>query len=376
VSADDALLLDNEHGRIRADLDLAIAGPFENVRITGDVGVQRGVIYVPDPATTRRATDLDAPTMVSVLDTLQVAPELRRLPPPILRNLHADVGITVSRDTWVRSGTAIVEIYTPTEGEPVRLTIDNAAQAVILEGTINADRGEYTLAGRQFELSSGSVTFLGNPSPDPLLQLSAQYQVPRRNREALIILINVGGYLSEPRISLSSNAQPPMPESDLISYLAFGRSSSSLLDPSGSGITGSELGYLAEQQLAGLGLGAFVDASVSGLEQQGSKVGLDVFRVRPAPLPDELNISGYFGNVLRGMEVEAGKYLTPRFYLSARGRTSGALPGLQLEWQRADGFSLDATWESGYLPQQPSLADESATQTRVFGAFLRWTRRF
>jgi translocation and assembly module TamB len=376
VTAEDAEVLDNEHGRLRADLDLAIAGPFEQVRITGDVAVQRGVIYVPDPANTRRTTNLDAPTMVSVLDTMDVAEELRRLPPPILRNLQADVGITVARDTWLRSPTANVEIYTPEDGEPVRLTIDNSAQAIILEGTINADRGEYSLAGRQFELTTGSITFLGLPDPDPLLQLSAQYQVPRRNREALIININVGGYLSEPRITLSSNAQPPLPESDLISYLAFGRSSTSLLDQGGSGITGSELGFLAEQQLAGLGLGAFVDASVAGLEEQGAEAGLDVFRVRPAPLPDELNIGGYFQNLLRGMEVEAGKYLTPRFFLSAQGRTSGDLPGLRLEWQNPNGFSWHALWESGYLPQQPSLGDVQATQTRVFGAFLLWSRRW
>ena len=374
--ADDALVLDDERGRVRADAELAIAGPFDSLRITGDIAVQRGVIYVPDPTKIRRASNLDDPTMVSVLDTLQVAPELRRLPPPILRNLQADIGIRVARDTWVRSPTANVEVYTPDDAGPVRLRIDNARQAIVLEGTINADRGEYSLAGRPFALTTGSITFLGNPDPDPLLQLSAQYHVARRNREALIILINVGGYLSEPRITLSSNAQPPLPESDLISYLAFGRSSSSLVDQGGSGLTGGELGFLAQQQLTGLGLGAFVDASVSGLEAQGTRAGLDVFRVRPAPMPDELNFGGYFQTMLQGMEVEAGKYLTPRLFLSAQGRTSGTLPGLRLEWQRADGFSWDASWESSYLPQQPSLADVQATRTRVLGTFLRWNRRF
>jgi translocation and assembly module TamB len=370
------VLLDDEHGRIRADAQLAIAGPYEQVRVTGEIAVRRGIIYVADPANTRRATNLDDPTLANVLDTLGVAPELRRLPPPILRNLQADIGIRVARDTWVRNPTANVEIYTPEDGSPVRLTVDNARQAIVLEGTINADRGEYIMAGRQFQLTTGSVTFLGTPEPDPLLQLSAQYQVPRRNQEALIIQINIGGYLSEPRITLSSNAQPPLPESDLISYLAFGRSSSSLIDQGGSGITGSELGILAEQQLAGLGLGAFVDASVSGLEEQGARAGLDVFRMHPAPLPDELTFGGYFQNLLRGMELEAGKYLTPRFYLSANGRTSGAPPGLRLDWQRPDGWSWYVTWAPGYLPRQPSLADVQPTRTRVFGTFLRWTRRF
>jgi hypothetical protein len=101
-----------------------------------------------------------------------------------------------------------------------------------------------------------------------------------------------------------------------------------------------------------------------------------VFRVHPAPLPDEVTFGGYFQSLLQGMQMEAGKYLTPRFFLSASGRTSGAPPGLRLEWQEPNGWSWYATWESGYLPHQPSLSDVRATGTRVFGSFLRWRKRF
>jgi len=376
ISSRDALLLDNENGRVYGDVDLAVAGPYQDVRITGDLAIRHGVIYVPDPTDSRRVTNIDDPTLVAVLDTLGVAPESRHLPPAILRNLQLDIGIRVAHDTWVRNHTANVEIYTPTGGVPVRLTMDNARQAFLVEGTINADRGEYTVAGRQFALTAGSVTFLGTPELDPLLQLNAQYLVPRLNQQALTIQIAVGGYLSQPRITLSSNAQPPLPESDLISYLAFGRSSSSLIDLGGSGVTGSDLGVIAEQQIAGLGLGAFVDAWVSGLEERGTRAGLDVFRVHPAKLPEELNVGGYFQNVMRGMEVEAGKYLTPRFYLSAKGRLSGAPPGLRLDWQRSGGWSWYATWEPGYLPSEPSFDFTQPTRTQVFGSFLRWKRRF
>jgi translocation and assembly module TamB len=259
---------------------------------------------------------------------------------------------------------------------PLRVTVDRANQAIVLEGTINADRGEYSVAGRQFALTTGSVTFLGTPKPDPLLQLSAQYEVPRRNRESMIILINIGGYLSEPRIRLSSNAQPPLPESDLISYLAFGSASSSLLDQQGAGISGGGLGFLAEQQLAGLGFGAFTDAVVAGIERQGSRAGLDIFRVRPAALPDELNFGGYFQNMLRGMELEAGKYITPQLFVSSQARATGTVPGIRLEYQRADGFSARGIWEPAYLPSKPSLAETEATRTRVLGMFLLWSRRF
>jgi hypothetical protein len=213
-----------------------------------------------------------------------------------------------------------------------------------------------------------------------MLQLSAQYEVPRRGREALTILINIGGYLRDPRLTLSSNAQPPLPQSDLISYLAFGRTSSSLLTPEGSGLSGGGLGLLAQQQLAGLGLGAFTDALVRGIETQGTSAGLDVFRIRPGVLPDELNFGGYFQNLVRATQFEAGEYLTPHLFAAVEGRASArTLPGLRLEYETPSGWSWRTTWEPRYRPTEPTLAEISAAaarQRRVFGSFLFWTKRF
>jgi hypothetical protein len=107
-------------------------------------------------------------------------------------------------------------------------------------------------------------------------------------------------------------------------------------------------------------------------------VGLDVFRVHPAPLPEELAFSGYFANFLRGTELVAGKYLTRRVFLAAQGRTTTeSWPGFHLEYTARGGFSLEATWEPRFLPTEPSLAlDQQATSARAFGAFLFWRRRF
>ena len=61
--------------------------------------------------------------------------------------------------------------------------------------------------------------------------------VKQPNREAINIQILVGGTLHSPNISLTSDAQPPIPQSDLLSYLAFGQSSNSLIQLEGSGLT-------------------------------------------------------------------------------------------------------------------------------------------
>jgi translocation and assembly module TamB len=379
VAAADALLLNNQWGNVHADADLAVKGPLDRLRVSGDISVTSGVINAPEQTKTRRATNLDDPTLANVLDTLNAPIALRRGRSAMMNNLQVDVGVRIARDTWVRNRTMNVEIYTPSDVDALHVHMDNAAQSLTLEGTINADRGEYEVAGRQFQLTTGSVTFLGTTTLDPLLQLSAQYEVPRRGQEALAILINIGGYLRAPRLTLSSNAQPPLPQSDLISYLAFGRTSTSLMSPEGSGIAGGGLGFIAQQQLAGLGLGAFTDVLVRGFEEQGARAGLDVFRIHPGTVPDELNFGGYFQNLLRSTQFEAGKYITPHLFAAAEGRTTRTLPGLRLEYETRGGFSWRTTWEPRYKPINPSLAEitaANAQQVRVLGTFFFWTRRF
>ena len=53
-----------------ADAQLEVKGPYDRVEVTGAVAVRDGVINAPEQNATRRATNLDDPTLVGVLDTL------------------------------------------------------------------------------------------------------------------------------------------------------------------------------------------------------------------------------------------------------------------------------------------------------------------
>ncbi len=252
-----------------------------------------------------------------------------------------------------------------------------------LEGVINVDRGDYTFMGHSFAITTGSATFLPGGGLDPILQVTAEYDVPQRSKEALVIQIHLLGTATSPRVTLESNAQPPLAESDLISYLAFGNTSGSLLEMDGSGLAGGGsggalggLGALAQQQLAGLAMGAGMDHAVATLEKSGTRAGLDVFRIHPAQLPSELAFQSYFQNILRGTEIEAGKYVTPRLFFVAKERLSDPAPGLSLEYRIPYGFSWVTSWELRYLPSQPTLAvGQVPTRNRTFGSFLYWQWR-
>jgi translocation and assembly module TamB len=381
IASNAATLLDNRWGRIQADSRLTARGPYAGMRVRGTATITSGLIYAPD-MNTRHATNLDDPTLAGVLRASGATPAI--LPPsnPFLQNLVVDVALRVDPDTWVRNSQANFEIYTPADAGPLRVHMDNAHQTLTLLGTINADRGDYTYAGRVFTLSTGSATFMGGPTIDPLLQASATYTVERRGQEVLPIQVDLSGTLSAPRVTLQSNTQPPLSQSDLLSYLAFGQPASSVLGLQGSptltpGGQGSFDGIptLVEQQTASLAFGAVVDQTVKDIETQGTRAGLDVFRVHPGELPPEATYQGSFQNFLTGTEIEAGKYLTPRFFVELRGRAS-TFPGLAAQYRERSGFQWLGSWEPRYLPTEPSFSNTLATQRRALGTLFLWTKRF
>lgn len=378
LTAEDARVLDNRIGEnVRVDAELAARGRYDSLAVNGRVRVREGILTVPEIR--REVVDLQEPLPQRALASMPVDPELAPEPSPLLEGLRMEVDLEVSRNTWVRADQGTSEIYTPEGGDPFLIRYERAAGGIVLDGILHADRGEYRFAGRRFDITTGTATFLASHQVDPLLGLTAVHEVPRPGREALSIQIHVGGRLYDPRITLSSNAEPPLSQTDLISYLVFGRSSSALLQPGSSVLGGDDgdLGALATQQLASLAIGALVEEAFSSVESSTRGSGLDVVRIEPAELPEELAFEGYLENLLRGTQVEAGKYLSRRLFVAATGRpTTETWPGLTVEYRAPGGFRLTGSWEHRYLPSLPTFGtDAEATRTRSLGVFLFWEPR-
>jgi translocation and assembly module TamB len=382
VNAEGARLLENERGRITVDAAIDVAGPIDRVEVGGRVDVQNGVIYIPEPE--KQLTPLDDPAVAQVADTADAATR-DLLPPrnPLLDNLRVDVAVNVARDTWVRNTDMNVEIYTPPDAGTLRVVLDQAAGEVGLLGSLNTDRGEYEAFGRRFTLTRGGVTFQGGPTIDPLLHVIAVHEVRLPGRESFDIRVHVGGTLNRPTLSLESDAQPPLSQTDLLSYLAFGASSTSLLQQQGSSLSGQSgaggglaggVAALATRQLAGIALDGVIDELESDAARQ---VGVDVFRITPADLPPELAFGG-FDNVLLGTEVEVGKYFARRWFVAGQARPTFVRPGARVEYVTARGFRWTLSYEPRFLPREPSFdpaAEEPRTRGTI-GMFLRWVRRY
>jgi autotransporter translocation and assembly factor TamB len=291
------------------------------------------------------------------------------------RNLTVNVDLTVARGTWARSHDANIEVY----GDlGVRLTPPE--QQLSLTGALYTDQGDYTFLGRRFVVTRGSVRFTGEPVLNPVLQVLANYEVRQAGRAPLDIRIVIGGTLEQPKLTLESDAQPTLSQSDLISFLAFGVSSSSLLSFSGGSIAGGGQGgsslagnvaALAKKQLATIALDAMLDQVKDELTEA---LRADRLNITPADVPASLTLGG-LGTLLRGTELEVGKYVDRRTFFGAELRpTFSAAPGLYVERRIRNSLRLRTSYESRFLPNVPSLTEGLTPKTiQVIGATLKWT---
>ncbi len=390
LTAQDAQLINTERGEIHADAGLRLSGPFASAYVSGQVSVVHGVLYLPQ-SRGKKLIGAGDPELFNVIDTaLTVQRELFPAQSPLFRNLRVDVDLAVQRGTWVRSRDANVEVFT--DG-PIRVAV--AGDALTLTGAVDADRGEYTFLSKRFQIKRGSALFIGTPELNPTLQITAEYPVKQAAGNTNIRVL-IGGTLLSPRISLESDAQPPLSQSDLLSYLAFGESSGSLLQfnqTSLSAQSGGNLLSVASTRLAGIALGVALDE----LEGEAARsLGLDVFNITPGDIP-VLAARGGFEQFVQGTEVELGRYLNPRtfasFVFTPGAFTCGfggkkdkedplarngncAPPGLTFTHRTAKGYRFETGYTPRYLLDPPTLAGQSAIGIGQLGAFVIREWRF
>ena len=280
--------------------------------------------------------------------------------------MRMDIGIVVDRNTWVRTHDANVEIYTD---YPVKLNVQHGAMA--LTGVVSTDRGDYTFLSKRFAVSRGSAMFIGSTDINPTLQITGEYQVREGAGAAVDVKVLVGGTLKRPRLALESDAQPPKSQSELLSLLAFGQSTTTLASIQGSSLSGnnsrlSQGAQLAGRQLAGVALGVAIDQVETSF---GKALATDYFNITPADVPTELVNANGVGNFLTTTRFEGGKYLNPRTFVV--GQMVGLnVPGARVQYRASEGWRYEASAESRYVLKPPTLSDQSFLARRSFGAFV------
>lgn len=171
-------------------------------------------------------------------------------------------------------------------------------------GEINVTKGFYKAYGQDLEIQRGRVLFAGGPLDEPGLDVRAV----RRPAEDVLVGVEVRGRLTRPEFSVFSD--PPMSQSEQLSWLVLGRAL--------EGGQGPESSALARAALAlGIKGGNFLT------QQFGNKLGVDQIGIETmsgggsgeaAAGGNDEQAAGSENNEQAALVV--GKYLSPDLYVS------------------------------------------------------------
>jgi translocation and assembly module TamB len=294
--------------------DLLTAVLDANVTLRGEVRgtlLAAGTIHL-DRADIRVPERL--PAQVAVLDVRR--PGQKPPPPP---TPPPDVALDLTLDSpgqiFVRGRGLDAQL----QG---RLHLGGTLSAPQPSGGFTLRRGTFDLAGQTLTFTSGQISFTGSSGIDPSLNF-----VATSTGNNIVATLTVGGYVSKPTITLSS--VPELPQDEILSQLLFNQSASAL----GPFQLASMAAALA--QVGGVG-GGF-----DPLSKLRQGLGLDRLSVTSGP------------NNRGSPMIEAGTYLAPRVYLSAKQSTTGQgtlatvqvdlTPRLKLETGLGTGGTTSAT---------------------------------
>ena len=350
---------------------LSLTGPFTQPVLTGTATANRGVLYFAD-LVNKRVLDLEDPANAGLVD-LSYIRERRlgsRFQNRFIDSLRIiDLDLRVQDDFYLRSTEANILL----EGD---LRVNKVRREYRMSGDLRMLRGRYQLrigniVNRNFDVIQGSIRYFGTPDLDAQLDIVAEHRViPVDRGEQIPIVATISGTMRAPQLTLTNRDGPPISQSDLVSYLMFGKPA---FDLSGGQNQTSEQGALA------WGLAALSSALSSEVERTLiSDIGLpiDYLQIRPGATP-------IAGSSVTATRISAGWRLTRKLFITL---SAGFCPNDQLLNYKALGASLEwrfgGQWRSS-ISLEPVEACELATQssglspTRYqIGVDLLWEKEY
>jgi hypothetical protein len=303
---------------------LELVGSLDQPVVTGAVRAADGAISIvpfqqPDLSAQLGGTgSLNLPAMGPDFDLADgdVAPGV------VIRDLR----VTAGSDLWFVTDEARARL----SGD---LILASAGQNVTIQGTLEGDVGTFQLrAGggvitRQFQIRAAEIRFFGSPEPNPRVDITATRVVRLRDRGDVEVEVHVTGTFRNPTLNLGTTAGGTFPESELLSFLLFGRPTSELsrIDR-GGGAFG-----LLYQGLAYTGFGELFGSEV--VAQETSVI--DYFRIEPT-------LTGTGLVATAGSDLGSGLFASVDFPLT-NGASSAV--GLRLDWRFSRQWSMEFAWE-------------------------------
>ena len=353
---------------------LRLDGSLARSTLTGTVIIDKGVLYIPELAR-KRVIDLNAndPDYIAVVDTSIGSNRvlLPDAPASVLQNLSLqNVRLVIGPDVWIRSTEANIQLggeVGVTKGRDPRARSGEAPPQLALQGALTADRGQYRLVlspavVRTFDVTRGRLAFSGDPDINPGLDINAVHTVRTENGQDIRIRVTIRGTLAQPELLLSSDEGQQISQTDLVSYLAFGKPSFEVVG------TGSANNL----QLATSLVASTVGGLAEGFLQKQFGSAIDVFRVQTG-VTDLQSATGQgsavgntLGTTIGTARVTLGKQFNERTFVGLDAGLCELNPnsnvaslssfsnnlGVKVDHRLAHGFSLSAGYEPSTVDKQ------------------------
>jgi hypothetical protein len=374
-------VMDAMRGLVDADGRIEAVGPLDAIHVTGRAEMLHGFLalkqFRKDLLRVKAPGEL---TFFAVYDTTLPAAERARRTVALANERRvgviADLSLAVDRGSFYRSRPdANTEFYTG-EGDELRAHLDTRSGDHWAVGFVRIGGGVAIFRASAFVPARGTLTFSAYTNGPGFLEQVGERPVWEPGRGFFPVQLLTGGTSKAPALGLESGSLFPIRGRELNGYLTIGRTHTSLLQESGSSLSGSEAwsgqlsgetGALARRQQAATALGVVLHNIGTGATQE---FGLDAFSVSPADLPTEL-VFGKTGGV-RGAMIEGGRYVTVNRYIGGQVRLTTGMPGARISQRFGDSYRLDVGLEPRFLfrdPQDLGITHPTV-RTSVFGAFL------
>jgi translocation and assembly module TamB len=364
---------------LEATGNLTMRGPVFDATLTGQGTITRGVLYFADLIEKQLVSFQDTLlfTESELVDTMAIRREGlgARFENRLYNSLRVDsLRLEMGPDVWMRSSEANIQL----RGD---LIVNKVRDQYRLNGTLQTPRGTYRLspgpslvqlvATREFTVTRGEVTYFGTPDLNAGLDIEARHEVHSVRGEDITAIVHIGGTLYDPRLRFSSDAQPPISETEILSYLFFGA-------PSVEAFAGAGQGAYGDQRLVQQGLAQFLEAVSGQLEYSvisDLNVPLDYVQIRPS----------IYRNELAGVDVAVGKRLGEKWFVTLSPRictTAGE------SVFASEGLDVGASLEYRFTKQWLFLVSGDPVQSCVpFGSYrlapkyqlgvdLLWEKRY
>jgi translocation and assembly module TamB len=298
ITATNARPLASDLLTVDLDADLTARGQLlTQFLLAGLIHIDKADIRIPE-------------TLPASVATLDVRRPGEQPPPPPSLGPTIDLALTIEvpRQIFVRGRGLDAEL-----GGRVRLA-GTAANPKPL-GSFELRRGQFSLAGQTLAFTKGRVSFNGGSLTNPSLDFTVSSTNGNITAE-----LNIGGTVSNPKITLSST--PELPQDEVLAQLLFGRSASSL--------SPLEIAQIASA------LAELTGVTSGGINPLG--------KVRKALGLSQLSVgTGAAGKPT----LEAGRYVAPNVYVGVeQGASAGSTRG-KVQVDLTKRLKLEATVGTG-----------------------------